>query len=105
MEKVVKTTWFPFGRFDAMALWPFIFLKGDVKESTMNHERIHHRQQIELPVIFFLIYGLLWLTFFLLSFDFNTAYIHNQMEREAYANEGNPDYLKERTLFNWIKYF
>ena len=46
--KIVKTTWFPFGSYDAMAMFPFVFIKGDVKPVVINHEKIHIEQQKEL---------------------------------------------------------
>ena len=42
--KIVKTTWFPFGDYDAIAVWPFIFTKGDVDDFIINHEKIHCEQ-------------------------------------------------------------
>ena len=43
---VVKNKLIPFGRFDAMAVWPFIFVKKEVSDKVINHERIHGRQQV-----------------------------------------------------------
>ena len=80
----------------AITLFPFIFTKR-TDEGTINHERIHIRQQAELLVIFFYV-----LYFFEWAFK---GYNGISFEKEAYENESNLNYLKQRKLFAWAKYF
>ena len=93
----------------AMALFPFILVQNEglaKNEILMHHERIHLRQQLELGIIFFYI---LYLGEYLLRrLQFKThytAYRHISFEREAYANEKNMNYLKERSLWRFLKYW
>ncbi len=92
----------------AMALWPFIFLRDrNLKQNQrlLNHEKIHLRQQIELLVIFFYLwYGVEFLIHFVRYRNFNKAYKKISFEKEAYTNDQNLNYLKERTLWNFLNY-
>ncbi|WP_149304929.1 hypothetical protein [Pareuzebyella sediminis] len=92
-----------------LSLWPFIFLKNnDLKEDIVliNHERIHLRQQQELLIVFFYIfYFMEWVVRCMLYFDTYKAYQNMSFEKEAYNNEKNLAYLKERKPFSFIKYF
>lgn len=51
--KQVITKHFPWGGFKAMAVWPFIFIRGDkdFTESDLRHEEIHGEQQKEMAPI------------------------------------------------------
>lgn len=100
---VVKNKLIPFGRFDAMAVWPFIFVKEEVSDKVINHERIHGRQQVEmLFVLFYLWYGIEWLLRAI--FGTGIAYRNISLEREAYLNQRNAEYLKHRKFWAWTKY-
>ena len=44
----ILTRHFPFGTFKAMAVWPFILLKGAFTETDVRHEEIHGAQQKEM---------------------------------------------------------
>ncbi len=97
------------GHVHAMCIWPFLFVrKGcDVsgKSSTLNHERIHARQQIEMLWIFFFVwYGAEYLLKLLRYGNRHQAYQALSFEREAYAHDENRDYLKARSPFAWISY-
>ena len=91
-----------------MALFPFILvqnkrLKHD--KVVIDHEKIHIRQQAELLVIpFYLFYFLNYLVNLLVYRNHNKAYLNIVFEREAYANEANPDYLQKRKWYNWCRY-
>lgn len=95
-------------QFDGIVLWPFIFVKRkELKNDPlfMNHERIHVRQQLELLIIFFFIFYLLEYLMRLIKYKSSyKAYTKISFEREAYANETNMDYLKERKTFGFLKY-
>ena len=96
-----------------ITIFPFIFLKKsyfdrqskEVLETTINHEKIHIRQQIELLVVFF--YLFYFLEYFIKNFKYTfkeTVYMNLSFEREAYKNESNKDYLKTRKFWSFIKY-
>lgn len=91
-----------------LSLWPFIILRDDTLKGDLvliNHERIHLRQQQELLIIpFYILYSLEWLLRCMLYLDGYKAYQNISFEREAYQNEKNMEYLKERSIFNFIKY-
>ena len=92
-----------------MFLYPFLLLNRNFDISrfpeTINHERIHARQQIEmLWIFFFLWYGTEYLFRFLLYRSHKKAYLNLSHEREAYRNAGNPEYLRSRKLFAWFKF-
>ena len=84
--------------FKAIAIFPFLFYRGDPpSERTIRHEKIHFRQQIEMFILpFYLLYAILWLLY---------GYKENPFEREAYWNEKDPFYLETRPFWAWIKYF
>ncbi|MBK8956451.1 MAG: hypothetical protein IPM34_12985 [Saprospiraceae bacterium] len=97
------------GRFaSAITLWPFVILrKSELKanENLMRHEKIHLKQQAELMVVFFYLwyvfeYGVHWLRLR----NRKKAYYRISFEREAYAHEGNPEYLEKRRMFAFLKY-
>ena len=91
-----------------LTLFPFVLVKhsSDKKNSVfVNHERIHLRQQIELLIIpFFILY---FLEFFLRFIQYgivDLAYRNISFEKEAYANEKDIGYLKQRTFWEFLKY-
>lgn len=91
-KNVIGITLCPFGIYTDV---------DDVK--TINHEKVHWQQQLELIVLpFYILYGLEYLIkLFIYGKD---AYRNLSFEREAYANENNLDYLKTRKHYAWIKY-
>jgi hypothetical protein len=99
----------PFLKVNAMALFPFILVKeeGMAGDTVLiNHERIHLRQQAELLVIpFYILYLLNYLFNLLIYRSHHQAYMQIVFEREAYANEADTDYLKQRKWQAWRRYF
>lgn len=92
-----------------MALYPFIiFREKELLEDVtiMNHELIHHRQQLEMWIVPFYF-------FYLLNYGVNrfrykghdAAYRNIIFEREAYAKENEAGYLKERKPFSFMNYY
>lgn len=81
-----------------MALYPFILInrKKNINSVTLNHERIHLVQQLEMLIIpFYVVY----------LFELITkGYRNISFEREAYQNERNLNYIRERKSYSWIKY-
>ena len=91
-----------------ITIFPFIVLSYREDKQNLvliNHEKIHIRQQIELLVVpFFLWYGLEFLIRLLQFKNARQAYLNISFEREAYQNEKNLHYLKQRSFWNFIKF-
>ena len=93
--------------YSGLAVFPFVFVKKrtDTQNAAfVNHERIHLRQQLELLFFPFFIWYVL--EFFIRMFQYknkNLAYRNISFEREAYANERNLDYLKQRHFWAFLK--
>jgi hypothetical protein len=91
----------PFGRFTAMAFYPFIFIKkklikGSTLKRTVNHEKIHLAQQREMFLVFFyLYYGYWWIKY---------GYRNIPFEREAYAKQDDKYYLRYRKDYAFLDY-
>src|SRR5690242_8942976 len=88
--------------FSAIALFPFIFVRKGASVTTrlLNHERIHLRQQIELLVLpFYLLYLMEYVVRFIMYRNPVKAYRSISFEREAYANDGDQDYLASRKVW------
>ncbi len=96
----------PSKKFLAMTVWPFIFVRKDVKAKNpsgyikinLNHEMIHIKQQQELLVIPF------YLLYFLLFILYGFKYRKNPFEAEAFANETDMNYLTKRKRYAWTKH-
>jgi hypothetical protein len=104
--KVVK--WLPPGA-GGFTVFPFIFLRNKHLRNhkvLMNHERIHLIQQLEtLVIIGFIIYYIHYrINKKRNGGDKMGAYRDIIFEKEAYANQDNPNYLKERKPYAWLNY-
>ena len=94
--------------FSGLTIFPFVFLKDNNDKDNItfiNHEKIHLRQQIELLIIPFFIWY--FIEFFIRWIQYKNkflAYKNISFEREAYANEKDPDYLKQRSFCSWFSY-
>ena len=77
-----------------------------MNEQTLNHEKIHIKQQAELLLIgFYLLYAGFWLYNRLWRRMSNQeAYMNIPFENEAYSNDSNLEYLGERKSFAWLSY-
>jgi hypothetical protein len=118
---IIKNKIIPFGSFVAMTIGPFIFTKKDYLSPTViNHESIHWEQYKELLILFFIpLYCLMYL-WELLRCLFNPArgthadgrhrsiwkrtYYSIALEREAYANECDEDYIENRKPYAWARH-
>ena len=92
-----------------ITLFPFIVLseKSDRNNAVLlNHEKIHIRQQLEMLVLLFFV---IYLTEFLIGYvkyrNWQLAYKNISFEREAYANEKDLCYLKQRPFWRFLKYY
>ena len=103
---VIKNKFLPIGKnFYAINLFGIIFSKGECNIITLNHEKIHTRQMLELLIIpFYLLYVFEWLIRLLQYRNFYKAYSNISFEREAYSNQKNLNYLKKRKLFSFLYY-
>jgi len=83
----------PFPRkagYEAVVLYPYIFLSGSVdeafKNSVLSHELVHIMQQKDTPLLLFLLkYVASSLKNLLKYRNVAQAYLHNRFEVEAYA--------------------
>ncbi len=95
-------------RFVGVTLWPFIVMKyARLKEDPVfiNHERIHLRQQLELLIIPFFIWYAIEYTIRLIQYrNPYQAYCNISFEREAYQNEKDLYYLKQRPFWRFLNY-
>lgn len=119
-------------RLRGIALYPFILLKEKPTDTgmivTLNHERIHIRQQEEclvlcLPFIAWLAFSVsqwMWLWCLVNPFylwyiteylvyrvryrNHSQAYFSISFEKEAYDNQYDETYLKYRHSFTWLNY-
>jgi hypothetical protein len=91
----------------AMALYPFMLFKhGNLKTDSklIRHEQIHFKQQLELLIVFFYVLYLLHYLINLGRFrNHDKAYFQICFEKEAYQNDHDLEYMKNRKLFSWIK--
>jgi len=92
----------------AAAFFPFIFIrnKDSLTDLFINHEKIHHRQQLETLFIGLLllsviekVYGRLFL-----GFKGEELYLYLASEQEAYRNQGDNNYLTHRRLYSLFWY-
>lgn len=92
----------------AMALWPFIILKDHNTQNNavvINHEKIHHRQQLELLIIPYYVWYFIeyWFGMFRNGFKHHEAYMNISFEKEAFAFQYNLKYLENRKwLSSWV---
>lgn len=104
--KIIYNNLIPFKGFVAINLFGILFARNEyrnrISNRTINHESIHTAQIKEMGYIFFYIqYIAEWLVRLFIN---SNAYRNISFEREAYSNDNNPDYLKTRKRFSWLKY-
>lgn len=103
--KIVRTKYLPpFRNYTAINLFGVFFVHPDVALTNrlVTHESIHTAQMRELLYLpFYFLYLIEWFIRLFLKGD---AYFNLSFEREAYRNESNSEYLKQRKHYAWIKY-
>lgn len=104
---VIKNKILPIGKnFYAINLFGIIFAKGDCNAVVLNHEKIHTRQMAELLILpFYFIYILEWLIKLIQFRDAYKAYTNISFEREAYANQSNLSYIKNRKPYSFRNFY
>ncbi len=94
--------------FNGISLWPFVILKDESFKNDpviLNHEKIHLKQQAEMLLIFFYVwYGIEFGIRYLQYKNKFLAYRNISFEREAYANEFNLSYVKNRRFWHFLKF-
>lgn len=135
-EITVKNSLIPFKGFMAITIWPFIFVKKKewnwYDATARRHEGVHFYQQIEThivalilavllavvglfswwwvlvsPLVYFALYGLEYIARWICyGFDTREAYRNISFEQEAFVNENDLTYIKNRHLFaSWAYLF
>ena len=107
--KVIYNNVIPFKGFLAINLFGVLFVRKDassgskLSDTTIRHESIHTAQMKELGYIFFyLIYFIEWII--RLFTNPGAAYYSISFEQEAYNNQYDRNYLKNRKHFaQWRK--
>ena len=90
---------------NAICLFPFIIMRDDLDECTMNHELIHFEQQKELYVVgFYILYIYDYFKGIAIYKDREIAYHSIRFEQEAYRNEKDLGYIFARSKSAWKKY-
>lgn len=103
---IVRNRLIPFPGFSAINLFGILFVRKDAKvtERTLNHERIHTAQMIEMLFIFFYIWYLVEWIIKIFIYGPSQAYYEIGFEKEAYKWDNDFEYLeKKRRRFAWIK--
>lgn len=94
--------------YTGVTIYPFVFLKHYKLKTynvLVNHEYIHLKQQLELLVIpFYMFYGFEFIIRLIQYRHWKTAYRNISFEREAYINEDNLGYIKNRNIWQFLKY-
>lgn len=104
--KVIYNRFIPFRGFKCINLFGILFVRqGSVMtQLDYNHEAIHTAQMKELLYLpFYILYVMEWLWRLFRLRDGTAAYRAISHEGEAYANQGNPEYLNNRKPYNQIK--
>lgn len=113
----------PFGKYYAITIFNNLFRREKyrnkpISKTTFNHESIHLQQELDFVFgcealytfggcIFYILYFIEWLFKAILSIctlGRIKAYRSISFEQEAYNNQTNLEYLKNRKRFNWVKY-
>lgn len=106
--KIYYNNHFPPKGFAAINLFGIIIGRkeyGTLSKFELNHEKIHSRQIIEMLWIFFyLFYFTEWLVRLIQYRDRLRAYYNISFEREAYSNDKNLSYLKNRRWYAFLSY-
>lgn len=106
--KIVYNNYIPFKGFLCINLFGILFVRDRLRDKlndvVINHEAIHTAQMKELLYIgFYVWYVIEWL-FRLVQYGFSKkAYKNISFEKEAFANENNLEYLKERRHYECFR--
>ena len=123
--KIIRNNIIPFSGYKAMNLFGVLFVRGNARidDITLNHEKIHSRQFVELmvlfavatvlirwwlplfsPLFFYAWYVIEWLVHLIRFRSTYIAYRRISFEREAYSHQADMGYTNGRYWFNFLKY-
>ena len=87
----------------AITMGVIVFCKGEMDERTKRHETIHFQQFVETIFVGFLLLYIWDYIFGLAKYKKGSiAYKKIRAEVEAYKNDEDVNYLKNRKRFQWI---
>lgn len=87
----------------AVTLGFVVFSREEMDERTRRHETIHFQQYLETFFIgFLLFYFYDYAKGRAKGIEGSLSYRAIRAEREAYANDNDPDYLKNRKRYKWL---
>ena len=92
---------------NAITLGPIVLSRGILSERVKRHETIHFMQYKELFFIGFLLiylYDYLYAALVKKKGFSRDSYLAIRFEQEAYDNDTNENYLKERKPYKWLDY-
>lgn len=96
-----------FNYYTGLSFFIFIWITRQPDDQTqlVRHEKIHYWQQVEMLFLFhWFFYALFYLLGRCNGQCHYIAYRYNPFEIEAFDNDLNADYLKERRPFAWAWY-
>ena len=113
--KIVRNSIIPFNGFVAINLFGVVFVRKEMQtyfdydpsayDRMTNHETTHTKQMQELLYLPFYVWYLLeWLVRIVMYRNVRKAYRNISFEREAYANQDNRYYNKERKRYSFLQY-
>lgn len=102
--KIIYNNIIPFPGYKAINLFGILFVRNgcSMNKYDINHEAIHTEQMKEMLYIFFYIWYIIEWTIRL--FKKGNAYRNISFEQEAYSNQNDLNYLKNRKHYGWFKY-
>lgn len=108
---IVKNKILPIKGFESMTLFNLLLTRKDeITQKTINHETTHLYQAFDFKlwylgfIIFYIWYILEWILKLPSALFGYRPYYSISFEQEAYINQNNNDYLKNRKSFAWLKY-
>lgn len=102
---IIRNNWFPFNGYTTINICGILFTKIEPTKTTLNHEKIHTKQILEMLIIgFYLWYLIEYIIVRFAHIIQNDAYHDISFEEEAHINENNFNYLKHRKHYAWFKY-
>ena len=132
MATIIYNNFIPLKGYTALTIWPLVFARKSekpLKRHVENHERIHLRQQLEVLTAsavviaaLILVFGWSWwwmlasLAVYYAGYGLDYAirrilyrshfetYRNIAAEQEAYLNQYDRAYLRQRRPFTWVKY-
>ena len=106
--KVIGSGFLPFRGFTAINLFGIIVVRKEhlpLSNRILHHEAIHTHQIKELLYVgFYLWYLTEWIIRVVIYRDLHKAYKTICFEKEAFCNDSNINYLKQRKRYAFLKF-